>query len=651
MSDAELPSIGTVDESIIEQTCKTLQRYYISLHQKYEEGKFAKWCEDYGLDKELLMEEAKQDAEESMLVDFDNDTPFPLSDANDLDELKRKDKILNIINKCIHYPDIIWPGESDLPVLNSSLFELTEEDVNRAKQEYHTQCPVLWNKDMFSGLTSLHILAVGLRENFSYLLLLDDDYNKQRIEKMIDSDAKDEEIEDWTVPKWSRPDNHYHFKMLRDVTVNVLRQPTKEDPDQTKYITMDYKELAKMAVVSFNRHGLGTLQFNGITQIDDSIKKFFEYLLLATEFITNLINHTKKEQNALCPFMMDVLLAVGAPKYIDMHITSLDKETEADRWIDCIGSVKARLDAQNLNYVTSRIDDTFDADSLHKLFKQFVNDHNLKGGKEFDYPYCKRFILLIDRRRPSDKNIEARKQDALDLCDGTLFSGYFRGIGQYLDQEIPFEIQQIIIMYHKIYTMENVEPLDGKSTKRPEKDMLYIYEPPPGPITRDIPDNFVPEWGISASYTCWLPNKNSDESRVITPIDWRRRLMEREEQARNVNDNTDEKRGNIYDRDWENSNLNASFYAKGGIITLSFHVYQPDVIKCYLHWKAQRIRLFPEYMDEIVSRLYTQSEENKKFMTSEYGRKLIERIKRKLIDRQFKAFVDSYKNYSGRRFW
>ena len=54
------------------------------------------------------------------------------------------------------------------------------------------------------------------------------------------------------------------------------------------------------------------------------------------------------------------------------------------------------------------------------------------------------------------------------------------------------------------------------------------------------------------------------------------------------------------------------------------------------------IRLFPEYMDEIVSRLYTQSEENKEFMTSDRGKELIEKIKHKLIDRQFKAFVDSY---------
>ena len=60
--------------------------------------------------------------------------------------------------------------------------------------------------------------------------------------------------------------------------------------------------------------------------------------------------------------------------------------------------------------------------------------------------------------------------------------------------KIPFDIQQIVIMYH-------ATTMDEKNTERPDEDTLYIYEPPPGPFTRDIPEDFVPEWGIHVCYS------------------------------------------------------------------------------------------------------------------------------------------------------
>lgn len=69
---------------------------------------------------------------------------------------------------------------------------------------------------------------------------------------------------------------------------------------------------------------------------------------------------------------------------------------------------------------------------------------------------------------------------------------------------------------------------------------------------------------------------------------------------------------------------------------------QADVIKCYLYWNASLLRLFPEYMHEIIPRLYAKTDENVSFMNSEHGKELLERIKEKLIDRPFKGFLDSY---------
>lgn len=502
------------EDELIQRTCGTLQRYYESLNQEYEEGYFVEWCEEFGVDEDLLKEEAKQEAKDSLLAEFDQDTPFPL-DTDDLDEEERKVQILEIILKCMWRPNIIWPGEVSLPpcmylhyiyifnmnvliymIVNARLFVMEESDMNRTKETYCAQCPVLWNAGIYSDLSFLQILAVGLKEKFAYLLHLVDDYNKQRIEKLLKSPTE----EDWPEASWSSPHNHRHFKKLHNIKVNILRQPTKEDPDQNKYLTMDYKECAKMAVVSFSKRCCGKMLFNTMMQIDDSIQKFFEYLALTLDFITNLIEDCKKTQKVLCPFMMDVLLAVGAPKFIDQDQTitkseevikdtenkpgvdgssseSSDDDDECDKyidnledgldiakeWVDCIGSVKARLEAQKLSYIKSSIDDSFTFRSLGELFKQFINDNKLKGGKGFPYPYSRRFMILIDRRRPSDKNEEALKEENPD----------------------------------------NKYP--NSSKKRPEEDGIYIYEPPPGPITRDMPADVVPEWGISVCFnSVWL---------------------------------------------------------------------------------------------------------------------------------------------------
>eukprot|EP00483_Globobulimina_turgida_P002893 UN02898 len=90
-----------------------------------------------------------------------------------------------------------------------------------------------------------------------------------------------------------------------------------------------------------------------------------------------------------------------------------------------------------------------------------------------------------------------------------------------------------------------------------EKSKIYMYEPPKN--CQNIPDDPVPEWGISSSRTCLLPDMDyGDGSDAITGPD-----------TSNQKDNKDEKEDNS--QKLKDSNIGASFHCKGGLITFSFH--------------------------------------------------------------------------------
>ena len=44
---------------------------------------------------------------------------------------------------------------------------------------------------------------------------------------------------------------------------------------------------------------------------------------------------------------------------------------------------------------------------------------------------------------------------------------------------------------------------------------MYLYEPPKGVFARDIPNDELPEWYISASRTCLLPSVEYNEDKAI----------------------------------------------------------------------------------------------------------------------------------------
>eukprot|EP01084_Bolivina_argentea_P004121 7805_1 len=92
-----------MSDDIIRQIDKGLERYYKLLNANYtyedERNKFIAFCEDNGFYDEDVKEELKQDFEDCMLIDMDDDFPFP----KDNQPKNRQQAIFDIIMRCYQY--------------------------------------------------------------------------------------------------------------------------------------------------------------------------------------------------------------------------------------------------------------------------------------------------------------------------------------------------------------------------------------------------------------------------------------------------------------------------------------------------------------------------------------------------------------------
>ena len=102
---------------------------------------------------------------------------------------------------------------------------------------------------------------------------------------------------------------------------------------------------------------------------------------------------------------------------------------------------------------------------------------------------------------------------------------------------------------------------------------------------RSIPKDYLPEWFISASKTCLLPNLyyNGDKAErthsnihALDPNAWtKRNNVKFEEQER---------------QELITGNIKSSSYVKGGLLTFSFIAKSQDCIKVYIYWNGQMSR-------------------------------------------------------------
>ena len=313
-------------------------------------------------------------------------------------------------------------------------------------------------------------------------------------------------------------------------------------------------------------------------RIDDEIEPTLMYVNAALDFIVGLVESKSKTNELCCPFAMDLSIAVGAPKEINNNDKEPDGNDDSDDDDDdipneaaptgeyqCyIGDIQKKLDENKLKNVKDELKDIDDGrrafrESFEKLRESVEKEEKEEKNK---YPYRKRFISMIDRR---------------------------------------------------------------KSKKSDKLDDFFLYEPPHGVYTRDIPKVEASEWYISATRTCLLPNMKYNKFEAIGDQNPKNKGQDDEKNKKPE----------------EDTNVGASFHCKGGLLTFSFHVKAIDQIKCYLFWNGQMIRCFADEIFWILPQLFDmEKEENKTYIKSEEFEILVNNMKAKLKDLKYEAFVN-----------
>eukprot|EP01083_Nonionella_stella_P178083 628026_1 len=217
---------------------------------------------------------------------------------------------------------------------------------------------------------------------------------------------------------------------------------------------MAYKELATGAVNSFSKRICPKLQFQPMSKIDDEMETIIYYIKDAINWVWSLVTRATDDE-IICPFQVDFCFAVGAPisAVVKEELRADDPDDDDDdddedfeedeRWNDVVGSIKERLDANELKYYKKEHQnaDVKESGIFANIYRNFVSKHRLGGSQEYAYLHKKRLIAMTDRRRS--------KKDA----------------------------------------------------NKP--DDIWMYEPPAD--CQYIPDDPVPEWYFNSSATCIGP--------------------------------------------------------------------------------------------------------------------------------------------------
>eukprot|EP01083_Nonionella_stella_P211220 763941_1 len=173
-------------DEVIKQIDAALQKYYISLNRRdyldaNGNGKFLIHCEDNGFDDDAIEEELQADPEECMVIDFDDNFPFPANNApeNEKDQLKY---ILTILQKCYNNPN--YNGISSFSFqLEKNHFNVYHSNPNWHKltEIFKLYCPQICDKTQPQGdlMKLLYISQYIIGK--PYLHLLADTYCRDRI--------------------------------------------------------------------------------------------------------------------------------------------------------------------------------------------------------------------------------------------------------------------------------------------------------------------------------------------------------------------------------------------------------------------------------------------------------------------------------------
>eukprot|EP01084_Bolivina_argentea_P213358 362376_1 len=341
--------------TIIDKLDNALQMYYKQLNKEYMNdgvGKFKAFCDENGFEEDdINTEMAMENAEDCVLVDFDEE--FPLDIPIDDDDLKNQ-KIFDILTHCYKKGKPPCNEESTQP--NRHHKEPNDIDVENISDEIINEAKDLYKHQLYYSLGDkgikendlMYFLAVGYKNNgYPFLTNVVDSFTRDRIVQKYEK--KDENNFAFTTAKWVKT-NPY--------TQNLAKKSKR------------LVNKLESGVVAYCNRISPKIQFTHLYKINDSIREISEYILATIQFIGKLLRIDISDEQALpvAPFQLDLLIAV---KNVvdDQHTTKpdfkhndndTDDDTDYDDDddndmelnqikdidVDWIGNIKSKLDEE-----------------------------------------------------------------------------------------------------------------------------------------------------------------------------------------------------------------------------------------------------------------------------------------------------------------
>ena len=618
------------DKSVIDTINDGLSKYYkICSRDDYfnedngQNGIFKFFCIENGYDDDGVLDELAQGEEICLFCDQDQgfDTEFPfIGDRNrkiaENDQKAKQKMIYDILKKC-------QQGGDAMVLFNFTSFEITpehwkyeeKEELQKTlkiyKQQLDTSGHLYYGMyDALKDNTSLvKLLTIGRLSGQKYFQLLLDTYLRDRHHTQKSSGIAVD------ITKWARVENKYMMQLKGD----------RDYPQHATEIIID-------ALKAWRRNVCPLLMMSHIIQINDSLKEVSMYILSIIEYIYKIA----KEQASSFPFQADHCFIfdkirhrepkrlgfanADSDEYNDSDEDDDDEFTDEDsddghRFFDCVGDIEKRLGHEGLIFNKTKVYG-INSSIFEQQFNEFKDmiSRKYKGDEFIKYPQRKRFICVIDRRKPrKDRDFIVSVFDEMIFCK------------------------------------------------------------PPN-ICETIPDNHVPEWYFEASKTCIIPNigfsmerkfGNSERKRVRLIVDGYIRECERLLQMNKINsiipDGINQicfqyypiykeisSREYVYDdkKKLRSRVIDSTFHCKGALILLSFHVEAIDEIKVYLSWNGQMTRFMPQDIIDILPEFFEGSKENRDWVKSEDAKEMVQKMSEKLRDSKFESF---YKQYGSKR--
>lgn len=304
------------DETQLSRACGAMQRYYHSFNRDYYKH-LQKYVEDQGL---MIEDELEQDPEESSIINFDIDAPFPF--PSKLQNIEKSLKLrykFDVIKKCYYCSDIIFDDAKEnesypkcllSAMTGKQLYDITKEEFEKAVEIYKKQCPAIFHiGGMKSDNSLIYLAAMSLKYKFDYIQTMAKIYLRDRIDKRIDDEqGKTFGVVDFcgTLP---------HCIELKNMKIS---EPPWEIDEKQKNVKSPTNpgtafEVLTHGIKSYGKRCVPYMTYMAPWAINDSLEITTRYIHAIIKFIQQTLNESNNLQKSVVPFQIDLVLCYTEP--------------------------------------------------------------------------------------------------------------------------------------------------------------------------------------------------------------------------------------------------------------------------------------------------------------------------------------------------